>query len=73
MSFANFQIPQQVAYNDINTQDGVVSVSTVNLMSMGQGIYETCVWFPNGRSEVINRTRDQDQARQFHENYVKTL
>lgn len=62
-----FSLPERIAYDTVSTCDGEIAISTVNLMSLGEGIYETCVFGSDGSSEVINRTTDIGSAHNVHE------
>lgn len=65
----DWQLPVQIALDDVN---GTV-ISTVDLKSMRQGVYETCVFFPDGSSKVVHRTRSLITAEVFHRVQVEAI
>lgn len=61
---------------DIHTEEGVLTVSTVELMSFSgidiwQGKpYETCIFHANGESDVVERYATKELALDAHAEWV---
>ena len=65
----SIQLPITVFYNEF---DNGASVSTV--LGLGGltpfGFFETCVFFADGTSRVVNRSKDLGEAKKFFDYWV---
>ena len=57
-------LPEQIAYNRVN--DTVISTVKLNGFSLGDALYETCVFFYDGSSEVVGRYTNSQSALENH-------
>jgi len=65
----NFVMPERVALDRV----GTVEISTVKLNSagFGSGLYETCLFYDNGDSNVVARYETLEEATAAHAYIVR--